>query len=223
MNNKIFTAICTAVGTVAGFAAGAFWANNRANARADEEIAAMREYYLDMAQPDEDEVDHEIEKDDEIQERRRAAGKAIWEQYKDTVAMYDQHRPEGNSKDGKTKTKPKKSGEKHEVSSAIVEGGDEDTGEVIKEDKQMSQEPKIIRAEEFGDFDDFDQVDLVYYDDDDILADEDDNVIEDYESLVGDALVKYGFITNEEQNLYVRNFDRRTDYHIYKVYTSYQG
>lgn len=76
---------------------------------------------------------------------------------------------------------------------------------------------KLIRADEFGDDCRFEPKTLFYYAGDDVLATEEDEEITDISRTVGNALDKYGFRTNGERVIYVRNPNFATDYEIQKV------
>lgn len=68
--------------------------------------------------------------------------------------------------------------------------------------RDMSK-PYVIRPEEFGQFDDYKQVSLSYYEKDKVLTDELDNPIEDVDMTVGlDSLTHFG--QYEDDSVYVR-------------------
>ena len=88
--------------------------------------------------------------------------------------------------------------------------------------KRRFDPPKIIRADEYDDYAWHDKQTLYYYVEDGVLVDESTNEpIDDVEMLIGDSLDKYGFATNEEENIYVRNFRIGVDYDIRKVFNAY--
>lgn len=72
--------------------------------------------------------------------------------------------------------------------------------------------PYVILPEEFGEKDDYDRISLSYYSDH-ILADEDDQLLEDVEDVVGfESLTHFG--EYEDDSVYVRNDRLKTDYEI---------
>lgn len=78
--------------------------------------------------------------------------------------------------------------------------------------RDMSK-PYVICPDEFGQFDDYRQVSLSYYEKDKVLTDELDNPIEDVDMMVGlDSLTHFG--QYEDDSVYVRNDERMTDYEI---------
>lgn len=77
-------------------------------------------------------------------------------------------------------------------------------------DKQTK--PYVIPPEQFGDDENYEQISLTYYADG-VLADENDEVIEDVEDAVGiDSLNHFG--EYEDDSVFVRNDARKCDYEI---------
>lgn len=84
--------------------------------------------------------------------------------------------------------------------------------------------PKLIKSEEFLTSCPYhDKVTLYYYAVDGVLATEEEEEVEDYERLIGDALTKFGFDMNDETVIYVRNMALSTDYEIQKVFSSFSS
>ena len=92
--------------------------------------------------------------------------------------------------------------------------------QVVPEEKKEEEEeeiedmdkPYVISPDDFEDNDDYDVVSLIYYSDK-ILADEDDNVIEDVEGTVGEDSLKH-FGEYEDDSVFVRDDVHKTDYEI---------
>ena len=77
----------------------------------------------------------------------------------------------------------------------------------IEEDK-----PYVISPDSFGEMDDYNRISLTYYADG-VLADEDDEVVDDMDATVGsDALDHFG--EYEDDSVFVRNDSRKCDYEI---------
>ena len=77
----------------------------------------------------------------------------------------------------------------------------------IEEDK-----PYVISPDSFGEMDDYNCISLTYYADG-VLADEDDEVVDDVDATVGsDALNHFG--EYEDDSVFVRNDSRKCDYEI---------
>ena len=87
--------------------------------------------------------------------------------------------------------------------------------------------PKLIKANEYGDQPGFATVDLHYYQGNDFLTvasdmNEDDLLYDsEVDDYVGDALVKYDFKHSTEKTIYVRNYQRATDFMITKIFGSF--
>ncbi len=84
-----------------------------------------------------------------------------------------------------------------------------------KKEKVTSAKPYIISPDEFGTSDDYTQISLVYYDGDEVLADEEDEVVEDIAGTVGEDFAEH-FGEYEDDSVFVRNDILRCDYEICK-------
>lgn len=84
--------------------------------------------------------------------------------------------------------------------------------------------PRVIKASEFGQDRTLDIEDLYYYTDDDILANEDDEEIDEDTMvyMIGDGLDKFSYRTNNERYRYVRNERYGKDYRIEKIRGSFR-
>lgn len=80
-----------------------------------------------------------------------------------------------------------------------------------KKEVMKEKHPYVISPEEFGDFDDYEKISLSYYADG-VLADDNDDVVDDVEGVVGDALDHFG--EYEEDSVFVRCDERKCDYEI---------
>jgi hypothetical protein len=84
----------------------------------------------------------------------------------------------------------------------------------------MANEPKIISPYDFGELDGYHQIELTYYADG-TLEDDDYNIVEDSDELLGpDALKSFG--EYEEDSVFVRNDQLRTDFQILRDYRTYE-
>ena len=76
----------------------------------------------------------------------------------------------------------------------------------------MEMKPYVISPEEFGEFEDYERISLSYYADQ-ILADEDDEKVEDVDNVVGlESLIHFGEF--EDDSVFVRNDRLKCDYEI---------
>lgn len=82
----------------------------------------------------------------------------------------------------------------------------------------MNRPPKIISEESLGELPGYiENQTLFFYQLDNTLTDEDDQIIDDPEYFLGDALDKYNFRENDEKMIFVRNFALDTVYEVQKV------
>lgn len=102
-----------------------------------------------------------------------------------------------------------------------VTKNEEDTSEpddepsVYAEREGDKEDPFVISPEEFGENEDYDRISLTYYMGDGILADDNDELIESVDSVVGlDSLDHFG--EYEDDSVFVRNDRLRCDFEILK-------
>ena len=85
--------------------------------------------------------------------------------------------------------------------------------------ESMADEPYVISPYDFGELDEYHQIELTYYADG-ILEDEDYNIVTDADELIGrDSLFKFG--EYEDDSVFVRNERLCTDFQILKDYRTY--
>lgn len=76
----------------------------------------------------------------------------------------------------------------------------------------MEIKPYVISPEEFGEFEDYERISLSYYADQ-VLADEDDEKVDDVDNVVGlESLTHFGEF--EDDSVFVRNDRLKCDYEI---------
>lgn len=79
-------------------------------------------------------------------------------------------------------------------------------------ERKMANKPYVISPSEFGEIYEYDTISLTYYSDQ-VLVDEDDELVEDVERLVGfDSLTHFG--EYEDDSVFVRNDTLKCDYEI---------
>lgn len=94
---------------------------------------------------------------------------------------------------------------------------DEGPREVI----DVNKEPEIISFDEYFDEDNQnDKLTINYYCKDDIVSDERDEVL-DHDVIGEDNLDRFGYMSNDPNVLYVRNYQLGIDYEICKIEDSY--
>lgn len=90
-----------------------------------------------------------------------------------------------------------------------------------KEDEEkLLDKPYVIHPDEFGEEEDYMQINLTYYAGDDVLADDMDNVVEDIENTVGENY-EYYMGKYEHDTIHIRNDKRKCYYEITKDLRSY--
>jgi hypothetical protein len=81
-----------------------------------------------------------------------------------------------------------------------------------REEDEPMKKPYVVSPEEFGEIDEYETKSLTYWKDG-VLTDENDEVVEDVESLVTkDALTQFG--RYEDDSVFVRNDEEGVDYEI---------
>ena len=84
--------------------------------------------------------------------------------------------------------------------------------EEVKEEPMSVDKPYVIAPEEFGELDDYETISLIYYTDQ-ILADDNDVIVDDIEDVVGfDSLNSFG--EYEDDSVFIRNDRLKCDYEI---------
>lgn len=89
------------------------------------------------------------------------------------------------------------------------------SGEVIDE-PEKADKPYVISQNEYGEFGDYMEISLTYYEDG-ILADDDDEIIEDVAAVLGtDFMHEF-----EDDVVLIRNDARKCDYEVVRDYRTY--
>lgn len=88
-----------------------------------------------------------------------------------------------------------------------------------EKENSMPDEPYVISPEEFGESDNYEQINLTYYADG-VLADDNDEVMDDIESTVGEDFADH-FGDYEDDSVHIRNDRLRCDYEILKDNRTY--
>ena len=132
--------------------------------------------------------------------------------------VYHKRYNESTDKENKNDTLSQEvnSDEKSEYEEKIAELG-YDSDEIIDDNDSKNNKPYIIDIDEFGENENYDTATLYYYGDG-VLADADDEIIEDINKTVGDeALLQL----DEEDCVYVRNDRLEIEYEIVKDLRTY--
>ena len=87
--------------------------------------------------------------------------------------------------------------------------GDVETEEEVKEPVDI---PYVITPDDFGEFDDYERISLIYYADG-VLADDCDELVDDVDEIVGEESLTH-FGEYEDDSVFVRNDAKKCDYEI---------
>ncbi|MBO7450444.1 MAG: hypothetical protein J6U54_08740 [Clostridiales bacterium] len=122
------------------------------------------------------------------------------------------------------------------ISPADAVGVDEEELEALIQDTEIKEKiqaelekrhpkTKIIKQEHFGEIADYECETLRFYIQDKMLVHENDELVEDPEFLLDDALDRYGWADDDkdESSLYVRNYKLQRDYEVVKMYDEWHG
>lgn len=91
-----------------------------------------------------------------------------------------------------------------------------DTKEPIQKD--VVDIPYVISPDEFGEMDGYEDISLTYFADG-ILADEDNEPVDDIKEIIGDGLEHFG--EYEEDSVFVRNDAKKCDYEILRDFRTF--
>lgn len=111
-----------------------------------------------------------------------------------------------------------------EYTKKLKEEGYINYSNVVPENKKQEEletmdKPYIIPPEEFGAFDDYEAISLMYYEDQ-VLTDDDDELVDEIEDTVGyDSLTRFG--EYEDDSVFVRNDRLKCDYEILMDHRKY--
>lgn len=195
--NKLGTVIAFLAGTAIGGMAAWRVANERYAKISEEDILSVKEAFRNREQKLKDEIE-ELKSKLEVTECLEEE-----EKVPSTILSTNEHQDKGDI---------------NEYVRMVNRTKYAHTSVPPKEDHSI-EAPYVISPEEFGEMDGYTQISLTYFEDDDILSDENGVVIDDPEEIVGDALDHFG--DYEEDSVFVRSDPKRCDYEILKDLRSY--
>lgn len=192
----------TVVGAGIGSALTYFFVKKNCDKKIDEEVRKVREYYERYEDEEEEAKRVHVKKipDKPIPDE-------ILEKYRSNETLSDPSENEFPTEDDEDEL------DDLDEENAVVDN------EIIKKLEKENDKPKIIEVESFGELSMFETETLSYYVEDGFLVHEDDEIVDDVEFLIGDALDRYGWRYDDldDTNLYVRNYKLQRDYEIIKV------
>lgn len=194
--NKLGTVIAFLAGTVIGGMAAWRVANERYAKISEEDILSVKEAFRNREQKLKDEIE-------ELKSKLEVTECSEEEKVPSTILSTNEHQDKGDI---------------NEYVRMVNRTKYAHTSVPQKEDHSV-EAPYVISPEEFGEMDGYTQISLTYFEDDDILSDENGVIIDDPEEIVGDALNHFG--DYEEDSVFVRSDPKRCDYEILKDLRSY--
>lgn len=201
MKSKITNVLMFAAGAAIGSAVTWKIVKTKYDRIIQEEIDSVKEAFIDRA--DDIQVSDEDNSEDEEEESPRPSRKIDWSKLEDIL-----------DDDDEVEFTEAEKNEYEEIASnySSEKGGAEDMNDTAKP-------PYVISPFDFGELDDYHQVELTYYSDG-ILEDEDYHIVDDVEELIGrDSLTTFG--EYEDDSVFVRNERLSTDFQILKDYRTY--
>lgn len=195
MNKIIYGAVGFLIGAVSGAFGARIYLKNRYEALADKEIDEVKKMYLEK----------EIELESKISEEKPKKKKASTKK-KET-------------KSEKTEEKPKRVKQKINYND-ISRKEEEVKAENEAPEEEEPAEPYEITFQEFDDeHPEYDKINLSYYDEDGSLVTDDEEIVDADDTIGVENLDK--FVSDEMNEMYVRNNAISTDYDIALVYGNY--
>ena len=198
MKNKIINVVMFAAGAAIGSAVTWKVIKTKYDRIIQEEIDSVKEVFSDRVDNFQNSIDDGSE--DEEEESNCHPNQINWDELEDLDEEEDFTEADRF--------------EYEEIASNYTseKGGAEDMNSTAKP-------PYVISPYDFGELDDYEQIELTYYADG-ILEDEDYHIVTDVEELVGrDSLTTFG--EYEDDSVFVRNERLSTDFQILKDYRTY--
>lgn len=198
MKSKIINVLMFAAGAAIGSVVTYKVVKNQYEKIVQEEIESIKEAF---AGNEPDVTQEQIEDTDEDEVRPESPRQINWDELEDLDEEDDEYTP--NEKD-------------LEEYESLTHGYSGEKGGV----EAMAKEPYVISPYDFGELDDFNQIELTYYADG-TLEDDEYNIVTNIDELIGPkALLTFG--EYEDDSVFVRNEYLRTDFQILKDYRSYE-
>ena len=189
MNTKVACAIAFVAGAAVGVAASWRVLDTKYKKLADKEIASVKELFYSKPVENNEEPDESEEKKFE-QSPEKDFTEEEKKEYTNIVSNYTNY-----------------------TTKSVVE--EEPNVEITDSEPNVTitdSEPYVISPVELGDCD-YDVIDLIYYEGDNTLTDEEDEIINDVGELIGwESLEHFG--EYEDDSVCVRNDIRKVDYEV---------
>lgn len=223
-------------GMVSGAAAGVLAVRTYYKKKYEKDHAALEEYYRGVDKYARQ--DHDEDEDDGINstetrpggrmtpEERKEIKEKLNRNWEGTTNYAGMYREKNGYTEGKLAEaqRPLDQGEPGEEDPEDEELSTPEEDAFDDHQKNKNRSPKIISADVYSELPAHIDKKVLYlyaYDETVVDEDNDDEPIEDYERLIGDALTKYGFIDNDERIIFVMNYSLDTCYEVQKVDASW--
>lgn len=197
MNCKFINVLMFTAGAAIGSVVTWKFVKNKYDRIVQEEVESVKETYYEMLairQNGDDDADVEEVKDEINEEKQHEAVTRInWSDYEDLEDEEDSE----------------------EYANLVSNYTNKEGGAV-----SMGTEPYVISPYDFGELDDYSEIELTYYEGDDTLEDDEGRIVSDREELIGPTAL-FTFGEYEDDAVFVRNERLRTDFQILKDYRSY--
>lgn len=226
MNKYVIGILSFVAGAVSGFCVGYLFRKTKFDLELREQCTEVEKYYRSLVSARHPETKEAIEN----VEPMYAAPTHSQEVVRDsTKVKYE--KPESPDYDKFYNV------DEAEMEHPFEAAGEEDehndsTGEYLTREalKNKFKQPELIESCDFGQEPGFSTCTLKYYKENDTLVvwEEDANVqdiiyFDEVEDWIGDALIKFGFCDNDEKRIFVRNWNRSTDFEVIKVFAAFEG
>lgn len=194
MNCKLINALMFAVGAAIGSAVTWKVVKTKYERIAQEEIESVKETFAEYF------TDHDDASTDEAtQEDEEPAHQIDWSE------LEDLDEEDNSTDDGQ-----------NDYTRLVEQYTNNEKGGA----ENMTNAPYVISPYDFGELDGYRQIELTYYEGDDTLEDDEYNIVNDRNELIGaDSLFTFG--EYEDDAVFVRNERLRTEFQILKDYRSY--
>lgn len=196
MKSKFINALMFAAGAAIGSVVTWKIVKSQYERIVQEEIESIKEVFSNGL-PDIQKPEEESETEDE--EPQGCPGQINWDELEDLDEDLDE---------------PDEDDAKKYVELAGMYNNDEKGGA-----NNMAKVPYVISPYDFGEIDEYNQIELTYYSDG-TLEDEDYNIVTDVDELIGEGSL-YTFGEYEDDAVFVRNERLQTDFQILKDYRTY--
>lgn len=209
MNTKLKVAISFVLGTAVGTVATYELLKKKVDKIAEEECESLRASFANSVS---------------LQQQRKAKEEADDNSPIEDSAKSAQHSYSSLSDAYKKKEDISEVASRVRKDYSHVENGEAAEVEYAKSESSDHDKPYVISQAEFdNDHPNYDKLSITYYEADDTLADEQEEIIDDPDTIVGeDTLKSFGKGSDDEDIVYARNDQLGIDYEISRVHGSYE-